>query len=166
METIEPDFDGFEKTLERRALELSMMADQCTASYNKMSEYLARLRGIDEYEEIEVHGQNRSISEYDRALNYRRKRSPRSAIGASKRSELGGQSSWTCLYCQRVGTQDAGPDGRQWHVDHIFPKARGGDDGDDNLTLSCATCNLKKHARLASEVLAASKAKLAEVAHG
>lgn len=39
-----------------------------------------------------------------------------------------------------------GPDGRNWHIDHVYPKALGGDDGLDNRVLACATCNLsKKH---------------------
>jgi len=50
-----------------------------------------------------------------------------------------------CQYCSRLGDQQGGPDGRTWHVDHIFPVSRGGDDSEDNLTLSCATCNLRKH---------------------
>jgi hypothetical protein len=67
------------------------------------------------------------------------------------RSDIGNSQDWTCSYCCQRGTPESGPDLRQWHLDHIYPKSKGGDDLSDNLTLSCATCNLKKHARTALE---------------
>lgn len=76
------------------------------------------------------------------------------------RNELGERCSWICIYCQQPGSPECGPDQRQWHVDHMFPVSKGGDSMDDNLLLSCATCNQKKHANLASEILATIKAKL------
>lgn len=44
-----------------------------------------------------------------------------------------------CYYC---GTHDA----EQYHVDHYFPLAKGGDDRWYNLHRACATCNCSKHA--------------------
>lgn len=52
---------------------------------------------------------------------------------------------WRCIYCSREGGRELGPDGRRWHVDHIYPKAHGGDNNSDNKVLSCATCNLSKN---------------------
>ncbi len=68
---------------------------------------------------------------------------------SEKRKQFGEKQGWVCAYCSVQGTPEHGPDLRQWHLDHIFPKSADGDDMDDNLVLSCATCNLKKHARSA-----------------
>lgn len=72
---------------------------------------------------------------------------------AELRYELGCSSRWCCVYCQRSGTPAAGPDGRNWHVDHIFAHSNGGDFCSDNFVLACATCNLQKHNRLISGIL-------------
>lgn len=53
-------------------------------------------------------------------------------------------SEWKCFYCNYLGDENKGPDGRTWHVDHAYPVSLGGDDSQDNLVLSCATCNLRK----------------------
>lgn len=74
---------------------------------------------------------------------------------------LGIEFSWICIYCQKQGSADQGPDGRSWHVDHFFPTSKGGDSLPDNLILSCATCNLSKNHRLASEILREIKNRLA-----
>lgn len=66
---------------------------------------------------------------------------------------LGEQFRWLCIYCQRTGTTDCGPDGRVWHLDHGYPKALGGDDDPENMILSCATCNLRKQKKTAMELL-------------
>lgn len=73
---------------------------------------------------------------------------------------FGASVGWICIYCQYQGTPESGPDGRGWHLDHLFPKARGGDSLPDNIILSCATCNLKKNSALASEILFQIKARL------
>lgn len=72
----------------------------------------------------------------------------------SERQRLGAESNWTCFYCRKQGAPELGPDARPWHLDHPYPIARGGDDKLDNHVLSCATCNLKKHAQSAREFLA------------
>lgn len=65
---------------------------------------------------------------------------------------VGGAAGWVCQYCQFSGFSPTsgrlGPDGRAWHVDHFYPRARGGDGEQDNLILACATCNISKNARL------------------
>jgi 5-methylcytosine-specific restriction endonuclease McrA len=71
----------------------------------------------------------------------------------SKRQQLGEQGGWKCFYCGIEGTESYGPDSRIWHVDHIYARKLGGDNHDDNLVLSCATCNLSKNRRLVAEFL-------------
>ncbi|MFC5956728.1 HNH endonuclease [Streptomyces pratens] len=41
--------------------------------------------------------------------------------------------------------------GEDWHRDHIFPLSRGGSNRLENITISCAPCNLSKNARIAYE---------------
>ncbi len=53
-------------------------------------------------------------------------------------------TAWVCFYCKKSGSSAKGPDGRTWHVDHIYPHVDGGDDQPDNKALACATCNLSK----------------------
>jgi hypothetical protein len=64
---------------------------------------------------------------------------------------------WVCVYCRKSGDCELGPDGRRWHVDHMYPRVHGGDDKKDNKALSCASCNLSKNSRTATEFLAGDK---------
>jgi len=85
--------------------------------------------------------------------------SKRSRAIAKKKAETlalefhGEDSPWMCAYCLKLGSQSVGPDGRSWHVDHIYPVSKGGDNLPDNLVLSCATCNLQKGALRLKEFL-------------
>ena len=54
----------------------------------------------------------------------------------------------TCSYCGRKGNAKD-PDGRSWHIDRIIPGSRGGGYSPENITLSCATCNISKGAGMA-----------------
>ena len=49
----------------------------------------------------------------------------------------------TCMYC---GAKD-----RTLQIEHLVPKARGGSDRVDNLTLACESCNQRKGNRTAAE---------------
>ena len=73
---------------------------------------------------------------------------------------LGKSQSWVCFYCTAPGDNSHGPDGRVWHIEHIYPLVDGGDSKDDNLVLSCATCNLRKGRKLASDILAEVRGKV------
>ena len=42
--------------------------------------------------------------------------------------------------------------GRHYHVDHVIPLSKGGDNGPGNIVIACPPCNWHKHARLPSEV--------------
>ena len=49
-----------------------------------------------------------------------------------------------CYYCgEKVG--------RRYHVDHVVPLSRGGSNGPENLVIACASCNLRKNAKLPHE---------------
>lgn len=72
---------------------------------------------------------------------------------ANEKERLGKEQGWSCCYCRMKGSERCGPDNRPWHVDHLYPVVRGGDNKPDNLVLACATCNLKKKAKLLAEFL-------------
>lgn len=59
----------------------------------------------------------------------------------------------TCHYCGRIGSATMGADGRTWEVDHSISLKNGGSDEPENLRLSCASCNRKKHRRNEVEFL-------------
>ena len=50
----------------------------------------------------------------------------------------------TCAYCGLDGTFTHGPDGSFWHIDHVYPKSKGGLDVASNLVKACARCNIAK----------------------
>lgn len=50
-----------------------------------------------------------------------------------------------CRYCGKTFPT--------YHVDHVFPKSRGGADTMDNLVLACAPCNMAKGAQTPTEWL-------------
>lgn len=52
-----------------------------------------------------------------------------------------------CYLCGGKGTETTGPDGREWHIDHIIPIAKGGQTAYNNLRLACASCNQRKAAK-------------------
>jgi len=54
----------------------------------------------------------------------------------------------TCYYCGRKGTKKKGPDGRNWHVDHVTPRSRG---GCTDFVRACAHCNSSKRDRMPHE---------------
>lgn len=72
----------------------------------------------------------------------------------SRISKLGTKYSWRCVYCHQPGDSTTGPDKRYWHIDHIYPRALGGDNKPDNLVLSCATCNLQKGTKFLTDMMA------------
>jgi hypothetical protein len=67
---------------------------------------------------------------------------------------------WKCWYCNKKLIPPArhqfggGIRGSYPHIDHVKPQCDGGDDGIDNLALSCAFCNMAKGAADVHEFLA------------
>lgn len=51
-----------------------------------------------------------------------------------------------CSYCEEIGTERDGPDGRPWCLDRIIPGAAGGKYSSENVTLSCWACNSRRGA--------------------
>ncbi len=41
--------------------------------------------------------------------------------------------------------------GKEWHIDHLIPLARGGSNDARNIVISCPKCNLSKGAKLTQE---------------
>ena len=57
----------------------------------------------------------------------------------------------TCAYCGLDGTQWRGPDGECWHIDHVYPRSKGGLSVASNLVRACAFCNSSKGANYGTE---------------
>lgn len=51
-----------------------------------------------------------------------------------------------CVYCGKSSIEN----GVKLHVDHIFPKIKGGDNNPINLTTACQDCNISKNAEIMS----------------
>lgn len=60
-----------------------------------------------------------------------------------------------CFYCKcdldLTGT---------WHIEHMMPRALGGDNKPSNLVASCAPCNFKKNDKTADEFISGHKAEV------
>jgi len=56
----------------------------------------------------------------------------------------------TCAYCGKEGDERNGPDGKPWHMDHVMPLSRGGEDCVTNIVKACAWCNLSKGQKIQS----------------
>jgi len=54
----------------------------------------------------------------------------------------------SCAYCGKHGSGDKGPDGALWHLDHVTPLIKGGQDSIGNLVKACARCNMMKGSKL------------------
>ena len=49
-----------------------------------------------------------------------------------------------CSYCKKEGTENRGPDGLFWHMDHIVPWSVGQLESLENYVKSCHSCNTSK----------------------
>lgn len=67
---------------------------------------------------------------------------------ATKR-RIAEEQGWLCHYggCQMRDEESEKPSGFEWHIDHKWPKSKGGSDHRVNLVASCARHNKRKHAR-------------------
>lgn len=72
-----------------------------------------------------------------------RKDSARPAIPAGMQDEVFERDGGSCVYCGAT----SGP----FHLDHIYPWARGGDHSVENLTVACAKCNWSKGSKTLAE---------------
>jgi 5-methylcytosine-specific restriction endonuclease McrA len=74
-----------------------------------------------------------------RALERARKRNATGRYTAREFRALCDESSWQCSYCATV------LDIVTVQADHIIPLSRGGSNGIENIAVSCASCNCRKH---------------------
>lgn len=79
----------------------------------------------------------------DQWIQWQRKAQSRQAIPINLQKQVRDRDGDRCAYC---GNTD-GP----FHLNHIIPWARGGDHSLENLTISCASCNLSKGSRTPEE---------------
>jgi hypothetical protein len=66
-----------------------------------------------------------------------------------RRREVFERSAGKCHYCGAVLALDG-----TWHIEHMMPRALGGDDNAMNLVAACVRCNLEKRDRTAIEFVA------------
>jgi len=66
-----------------------------------------------------------------------------------RRREIFARSDGRCHYCRTALTLEG-----RWHVEHMMPRALGGEDAPGNLVAACAPCNLAKNDRTALEFIA------------
>ena len=78
-------------------------------------------------------------------------RALRPRLISRRRQEVFTRSEGRCHYCRTALTLDG-----RWHVEHMVPRALGGEDGAGNLVAACAPCNLAKSDRTALEFMARS----------
>ena len=55
------------------------------------------------------------------------------------------RDNWTCQYCKSKVSDTSGT------IDHVVPRAKGGESSWENLVTSCKTCNTKKGNKTPSE---------------
>jgi 5-methylcytosine-specific restriction endonuclease McrA len=75
------------------------------------------------------------------ALNRNRKAKKKSSDGIHTAADVEAQYSrqhGRCFYCNKKV-------GKDYHVDHVIPLAKGGGNGPENLVVACPKCNLSKH---------------------
>jgi len=77
--------------------------------------------------------------------------SPKVRPISRRRRQIFERSGGSCHYCRRALTLDG-----TWHVEHMHPRALGGDDRATNLVAACAPCNLAKGPRTSLEFLTLS----------
>ena len=65
------------------------------------------------------------------------------SISRADRQQISERAGHRCEYCRLHSLLQ----GANFHVDHIQPTSRGGDDDYENLALMCASCNLSKSDR-------------------
>lgn len=104
------------------------------------------LRQIANLEEI-IENKDKIISYIESSTKFPAVASEPSIKTVVRRAKRSLQHVVSCAYCAKVGNEQLGPDGRNWHIDHIEPKSLGGSNHPTNLVKSCATCNIKKGTR-------------------
>ena len=78
---------------------------------------------------------------------------PPSRPVSRRRREIFDRSEGCCHYCKSPLMLDG-----KWHVEHMLPRALGGDDAAVNLVAACTACNLAKADRSALEWVAGQAA--------
>ena len=69
-----------------------------------------------------------------------------STVSAQVARQVGARARFRCEYCHTPQVIT----GQTFHVEHILPKARGGQSSLDNLCLACPRCNLHKQDLIAA----------------
>lgn len=71
----------------------------------------------------------------------------------ARHAKKGLENVTVCAYCGGNGDPHRGPDGKFWHIDHIYPKSLGGSNDLENIVKACCTCNISKGARYKAPIV-------------
>lgn len=86
---------------------------------------------------------NRKMHRYHVRFGYIGEKRPK--VSKAKRKRVYERDKGKCAYCGRFLEKD------NFCIDHIIPLSRGGNNEDDNLTVSCRSCNSRKYTKTAEE---------------
>ena len=75
----------------------------------------------------------------------------RPKVSKAKRKRVYERDKGICAYCKQYLPFN------DFCIDHVIPLARGGNNEEENLTVSCMRCNAKKHTMTADEFKAVMK---------
>lgn len=79
-------------------------------------------------------------------------------INSKTRFEVLERDNFACWYCGRT------PPDVKLHVDHVYPKSKGGPDEHGNLVAACEACNYGKSARvMGGNIIALIKSKIRRI---
>jgi 5-methylcytosine-specific restriction endonuclease McrA len=124
-------------------------SQELTAAIEKMAK--EEMRTPTEYVAVVLHrhmfGQVTPCTDEEweayKAAKAEKGRTPRIPITAKQRNRIFERCDGKCAYCGGVLLYD-----QPFHIDHIVPLSKGGTNDENNLTLACVLCNVRKRDKL------------------
>jgi 5-methylcytosine-specific restriction endonuclease McrA len=118
--------------------------DERCKSFGRLTDSQIRVMSFEARHEIWL----RYIDSYNRTQSSRRRKvieSSETHFSHEDVASLWIEQNGRCSYCQS-SLKDYG-----WHIEHVIPLSRGGDNSSENIVLACITCNLSKGSRTPNE---------------
>lgn len=79
-------------------------------------------------------------------IKYGYPKGQRPKVSKAKRKRIYERDKGICAYCGKHLPFDS------FHIDHVIPLAKGGNNEESNLTVSCPKCNRKKHIKITTPI--------------